>query len=96
MSAHDNHGTNYYHLHISIKETEVIEAIRKEFKKYGNIEKHKDGPIRGFGAFIYTVNRAARHGRFDSDLFAYDEKWHRRPRPRGRGGRGRKDRVPAT
>lgn len=82
MVAHDNGGTGYFHLHMLIKESEATEAVRASFKKLGDIDKTENGPIRGAGAFAYCANRACPRGKYDGNYHEFDERWHRRPRPR--------------
>lgn len=103
--VHDNRGTAYFHPHILLKgdANGIYEKVKRAFFRYGDVNHEGNGPIEGFGAFIYVANRAFEiegSNRFDdSDRYAFKpaaaEPHRRRHRTRGHG-RGRSARNEAA
>lgn len=87
--AHDNSKTRYYHAHCLLADdgSGTCARLSEQFRRYGNVSKTDDGPIRGMGPFYYCANRAFPHANVDI-MVAERERWVRRPRKRGQRGRG--------
>ncbi len=85
---HDNWNTRYFHAHVLLADYKsgLCERIAVEARRFGNVQKVDDGPIRGSGAYLYCANRAIDYHTKEA---AYDERltWRRHPRPRGRGAK---------
>jgi len=99
IAVHDNRGTCYFHPHLLIKDDGdgMLRRIKREFRRYGDVDHAGDGQIRGKGAFIYLANRALEaegtNRSDDTDRYSYRSTRKQRPtrrrRPRGRGrGKG--------
>jgi hypothetical protein len=86
--AHDNSGTRYFHLHMLLKQDRYLPELRGRFRSYGNVDREDNGPIRSDMPYKYCAGRTVHAGHIDSRYFEVQERWRRRPRPRGRHGMG--------